>query len=138
MIRKGIVVIQLDVSKAFDTVPHQVVEPVLHRFGIPPEIRSAIINLYEHLTTTIHYQGSKTEVSLWRGVKQGDPLSPFIFNSTSCLAFADDLLLLADDAKSTQKLLDHRVILAQTWHDHSSKQKRLIPNHHHQGFMVHH
>jgi hypothetical protein len=67
-------------------------------------------------------------MKLRRGVKQGDPLSQFIFNaiinrlleqleiggfpidvrnSTACLAFADDLLLLGKDINSAKRLPDH-------------------------------
>jgi len=39
------------------------------------------MNSYTNLTTSIAYGGSKSEVSLNRGDKQGQPLSPFIFNA---------------------------------------------------------
>jgi hypothetical protein len=83
---------------------------------------------YKDLSTTIDYRGSKTEVSLIRGVKQGDPLSPFIFSaimdpllkqleqvkgyvneeshSLSRLALEDDLILLAT-TKVTTQILHH-------------------------------
>jgi len=42
--RQGLVLIQLDISKAFDTIPHQAVYPALRRLGIPSVLRSSIIN----------------------------------------------------------------------------------------------
>ena len=126
---KGLVAIQLDVAKAFDTVPHAAIEAALERLGLPNGVRESIMNSYGSLSTTIEFAGSKTEVSLKRGVKQGDPLSPFIFNaivdplleqleqmkgyvideshSLSALAFADDLILLATTKDKAQNLLHH-------------------------------
>jgi positive regulator of sigma E activity len=39
-VQKGTAIVQLDVSKAFDTIPHQAFEPVLQKHGIPASISS--------------------------------------------------------------------------------------------------
>ena len=74
--KNGLVAIQLDIAKAFDTVPHKAVEATMKRLGLPIEVRESIMNSYKGLTTSIGYAGSKTEVPLLRGVKQGDPSHP--------------------------------------------------------------
>jgi hypothetical protein len=81
------------------------------------------------LKTIIKNQGSTVEINHQRGVKQGDPLSPYIFNAIlnpllkqleelkgytineshtiSSLAFADDIILLADNQHKAQQILFH-------------------------------
>jgi hypothetical protein len=125
----GMVTIQLDITKAFDMVPHNAIDAALHSLGLPQRVRESIMNSYIGLSTTIQYSGTHTVVPLLRGVKQGDPLSPFIFNaimnplleqleqmkgyvineshSLSALAFTDDLILLAATKTKPQKLLEH-------------------------------
>jgi hypothetical protein len=109
--------IQLDIAKAFDTIPQLAIAHALQRLGVPGSLCSAIVNGYEGLKTSIKCGDSKIDIQLKRGVKQSDPLSPYIFNSIidpliqqleakrgieinetysiSCLAFADDIILLA-------------------------------------------
>ena len=79
--RTGMVLIQLDISKAFDTIPHEAIEPALHKLGIPTVLRSSIVNSYTQMRTSIEHHGSAISIQLRRGVKQGDPLSPYIFNA---------------------------------------------------------
>jgi hypothetical protein len=117
----------LDVSKAFDTIPHEVIPDALRRKGLPEPLVRLVRNSYSHMHTIIKRGTNEIPISLKRGVKQGDPLS-FIFNSIiepllinlekepgyqitspckiSSLAFADDLLLTANDTQQVTKLLN--------------------------------
>jgi hypothetical protein len=119
--------VQLDISRAFDMVPHQSIGPALRRKGLHEHVVRLVENSYKDVHTTIHQGTVTTSIKLLRGVKQGDPLSPLLFNlvteplllalettpgftlddgnNLSCLAFADDLILLADSAPQARGLL---------------------------------
>jgi hypothetical protein len=131
---RSMIMIQLDISKAFDSIPHQAVDPALRRLGVPPLLRSSIMNSYRHVATDIKHAGSVIHIDIRRRAKQGDPLSPYIFNaimnplleqledlrgytignthSISSLAFANDIILLADDQDTAQNLLTYRNLFA--------------------------
>lgn len=120
----------LDVTKAFDTLPHSAIGPSLRRKGIPECIVQLILKMYSECTTTVKAANKEAvTIKLLRGVKQGDPLSPLLFNlcmerllelieentdginirdelRIAILAFADDIGLLAKDQKEAQKQLD--------------------------------
>jgi hypothetical protein len=69
--RQRLVLIYLDILKAFDTIPHEAINPALRRLGVPSALRTAITNSYESITTTrIEHKGSQIEVQLRRGVKR--------------------------------------------------------------------
>lgn len=107
----------LDISKTFDTVPHGAIKGALERKGLSPIVVNYLTNMYAECQTSIHTKDGKLEIELKRGVKQGDPLSPTLFNlvieplievvqekfqginveghNLSVMAFADDLVILA-------------------------------------------
>lgn len=122
-------IVGIDVTKAFDTVSHHSVRRALERKGLDASSISYIMKALTNNITTFKIDGKTTRPFLVNGgVKQGDPLSPFLFNlvldeflerfysdqvggtinsnsdapKISALAFADDLLLLDDDPTRLQ------------------------------------
>ncbi|KMQ93076.1 r2 protein [Lasius niger] len=59
----------LDISKAFDTVPHQAIMVGLERKGIPPTVVNYIINMYHGCKTVIRTKDGKVPIELKREVK---------------------------------------------------------------------
>lgn len=125
---KSLFVASLDVAKAFDSVSHTAIRETLAEMGLPQEMVRYIMNIYAESTTRLCC-GSWTSDTIKPtcGVKQGDPMSPIIFNMVfdrmlrklptdvgakvgdleiNAAAFADDLLLFASTPMGLQRLLD--------------------------------
>lgn len=121
-------VASIDVQAAFDSVDHKSIGNALSRMGIEDQMIRYIMEHYRGLTTSI-YCGKQDfgQFSISSGVKQGDPLSPILFNCVldkfisslpndiggtvagkkiSVLAFADDLLFLSNSPAAMQMMLD--------------------------------
>lgn len=126
--RRNLYVCLLDVSKAFDSVPHQSIERALRRNNAPQMIIDIINDQYSGTFTSISYHDrSSTKVEILRGVKQGDPLSSLLFNmvidelfdligneygyaitgdlKTNARCFADDLVLTSGSKIGMGKLI---------------------------------
>jgi hypothetical protein len=117
----------LDVSKAFDTVSHMAIVEACEGAGLPRPFVEYVRSLYGSATTLLELGRRSVRINVKRGVRQGDPLSPLLFNlvldralkrlltdvgfrlGTSCitaLAFADDVILCGTTSWGLQRNLE--------------------------------
>ena len=127
--------VMVDVNKAYDSVVHWRILDVLHSHDMPPHVVRAIAGCYAGLQyRVVGEQGLGAPFHVRRGVKQGCPLSPCLFNAyiadlsvhvtSQCpgdgpvlqvapfalghhpdFTYADDICLLALDPVGLQRLL---------------------------------
>ena len=127
---KSIYMVSLDLRDAFGSVPHELIMRNMEGLGIPEEFIDAIRDMYDGCKTKMTTsQGMSRPFLLNRGVKQGCPLSPTLFNcciepllrrlnqraardgyhvagdAIAVLAYADDVLLLSDTEEGMNSLL---------------------------------
>lgn len=127
---KSLYIVSLDLQKAFDSVGHGVVVDVLKKRGLPSEFVDYIKHIYGKAHTNLTFMRESKSVRIGKGVLQGDPLSPVIFNCimdealqvidpvvgyplgdsrVSCLAYADDVILLGESKEGLQMQVNNLV-----------------------------
>ena len=94
----------IDFSKAFDTVPRDILLKKLLAYGIDGNFFNVIRNIYTNDKICIKYEDKVTDaIKVNQGVKQGCILSPLLFN----IFLADLPQILDDDIKSLHPELEH-------------------------------
>jgi molecular chaperone GrpE (heat shock protein) len=66
---EGITIVQLEISKAFDTVPHEVIGDALRRKVIPETIVKLIRDSYNGMSTLIKRGEVEVPINLQRAAK---------------------------------------------------------------------
>ena len=109
----------IDLEKAFDRVPREVIWWALRESGVEERMIAVIKSMYIGATTSVKIEGSESEkFPVKVGVHQGSVLSPFLFiivlealskkfrkGLPYELLYADDLVLIAE----TEKLLMEKI-----------------------------
>lgn len=125
---KPLYLASIDIAKAFDSVTHNTISDTMKTMGVPDPMVSYINYVYENSLTILACDGwTSHQIHPKRGVKQGDPLSPMLFNMVidrmlqripagigvdvagkhySAMAFADDLIMVASTPQGLQLTLD--------------------------------
>lgn len=127
--QKPLVVNFIDFKKAFDSVHRESLWLIARSFGIPPRFIAIFKNLYRESSCCVQTDTGHTSFfGIETGVRQGCILSPFLFllamdfvmrramdhpkygiawedtTRLTDLDFADDIVLLAENAKSLQEM----------------------------------
>lgn len=125
---KSLHVACVDLSKAFDTVSHAAIHRTLEELGLPREFRDYVRAVYSEARTVLQPAGGlrMSPIHVGRGVRQGDPLSPLLFNLVvdralgilsedvgyrmgsrliNALGYADDIVLLSSTKVGLQENL---------------------------------
>ena len=134
--RRNLVLTWLDIREAFPSVSHHLMLFMMERLGLSGSVLQVVQNIYSEATVAVRTgrESYTPPIPQQRGVKQGCPLSPILFNivlegllhhlSTSpagyslagntinALAYADDICVAAASKAEVQDLLDRCVAFA--------------------------
>lgn len=73
-------ILKVDLEKAFDTLNWGFVDLIMEHMNFPPTWRKWVFGILSSARTPILVTGAPTrEFCIKRGVRQGDPISPFLF-----------------------------------------------------------
>lgn len=122
--------VSIDLMKAYDSVTHEHINGTIKKSGCPEEVCAYFENMYKNSSTHLQFNGDSRKVKVLSGVYQGDPTSPVLFNwimdgpigalnrevgyclkdsNVTCIAFADDVVLMAKSKEGMMYNIDRFV-----------------------------
>ena len=128
--RKNLNLVWIDLRDAFGSIPYDTLWIMMERNGLTGRTLDIIQDIYTNSQTRISVdQGQTDPIISQRGVKQGCPLSPILFNLViegllkriqslesggyfisdhliRILAYADDICLITEDKKGLREMMD--------------------------------
>jgi len=137
--RQPLWIVAVDFRKAFDSISHANLWNALVSQGVPGTYVHFLKKLYGNQSGAIHTDCLSKEFKIGRGVRQGDPISPILFNAAleelmrqlcskwqaqekcgidirsrklSNLRFADDLLLFSHSLQGAKAMLSDLMLFA--------------------------
>ncbi|GKE24724.1 putative RNA-directed DNA polymerase, eukaryota, reverse transcriptase zinc-binding domain protein [Tanacetum coccineum] len=94
--KKKIFILKVDFERAFDTLNWSFLDSIMAQMGFSSKLRNWISACLHSAFTSILVNGSPTpEFKLEKGLRQGDPLSPFLF-----ILVVEDLNVVLEEAKN--------------------------------------
>ena len=96
----GEMTLKLDMSKAHDRVEWVLLNKVMEKLGFADRIRDLIMRCVSMVTYSVKINGVlRGHIILSRGIRQGDPLSPYLF-----LSCAEGLFALIQSAVNRRQM----------------------------------
>ncbi|KAH1219602.1 LINE-1 retrotransposable element ORF2 protein [Glycine max] len=120
MAQQDLHLIFIDLEKAYDRVPREILWKALEKKGVRVAYIRAIQDMYDKVSTSVRTQdGESDDFPITIGLHQGSTLSPYLFTlildvlteqiqeiAPRCMLFADDIVLLGESREELNERLE--------------------------------
>ncbi|KAL5193749.1 LINE-1 retrotransposable element ORF2 protein [Glycine soja] len=110
----------IDLEKAYDRVPREILWKALEKKGVRVTYIRTIQDMYDRVSTSVRTQGGESDdFPITIGLHQGSTLSPYLFTlildvlteqiqeiAPRCMLFADDIVLLGESREELNERLE--------------------------------